>query len=252
MDALPVPWLDRYRYEPIGIALAYRWATLIVGLLIALFAEESLQGSSRIALLGPVAAAAMVSALALRSPSSRWVTAALVGEVAVAAVAIAITGLHDSPLRLYLTAPVVHAAIMRSAWLVFGLLSVAVALFVGLVSVDPESRFRPGATIRDIALFVMLPVLVLTVAGAAARHGRGRPNLDIQTDDLAVAAELVRGKTYREIAMTLDMSPETVKVAVARLYRRLGARSRGEAVQLIHDFALLDRAASGAAPRRDP
>lgn len=243
-----MPWLERYRYEPIGIALAYRWATLIVGLLIALFAESP-PGSERIVLLAPVAVAAMVSALAVRSPSSRWVSAALVGEVGVAAVAIAITGLHDSPLRLYLTAPVVHAAIMRKAWLVSGLVAVAVALFVALVSADPESRFRPGATIRDIALFVMLPVLVLAVAGAAARHGRGVPNLDIHEDDLAVATELVRGRTYREIGTALDMSPETVKVAVARLYRRLGARSRGEAVQLIHDFGLLDRGTRATAVR---
>jgi DNA-binding CsgD family transcriptional regulator len=46
------------------------------------------------------------------------------------------------------------------------------------------------------------------------------------------------------------MSPETVKVAVARLYRRLGARSRAEAVQLIHDFGLLDRV-DGSTGRRD-
>jgi DNA-binding CsgD family transcriptional regulator len=249
MDAMPMPWLERYRSEPIGIALAYRWATLIVGLLIALFAE-SRPGSERIALLAPVAVAAMVSALALRSPSSRWVAAALVGEVAVGAVAIAITGFYDSPLRLYLTAPVVHAAIMRNSWLVAGLVGVAVALFVGLVSADPESRFRPGATIRDVALFVMLPALVLAVASAAARHGRGAPNLDIQEDDLAVATELVRGKTYREIGRALDMSPESVKVAVARLYRRLGARTRGEAVQLIQDFGLLDRV-SGPTAHRD-
>ncbi len=244
-----MPWLERYRYEPIGIALAYRWATLIVGLLIALFAESQ-PGPERVALLAPVVAAAMVSAVAVRSPSSRWVTVALVGEVGVAAIAIAITGLHDSPLRLYLTAPVVHAAIMRRAWLVSVLVIVAVALFVGLVSADPESRFRPGATIRDVALFVMLPVLVLAVASTAARHGRRVPNLDIQEDDLAVATELVRGKTYREIGKALDMSQETVKVAVARLYRRLGARTRAEAVQLIYDFGLLDRVAASTSGSR--
>src|SRR3989304_1911406 len=128
MDAPSAPWLDRYRYEPIGIALAYRWATLVVGLLIALFAD-SRPGSERFALLAPLAAAGIISALALHSPSSRWMTAALVGEVSVAAVVISITGLHDSPLRLYLTAPVVHAAIMRNAWLVSGLVMLAVVLF---------------------------------------------------------------------------------------------------------------------------
>jgi DNA-binding CsgD family transcriptional regulator len=249
MDTLSIQ-LDRYRYEPIGIALAYRWATLIVGLLIAIFAESGL-GSERIALLAPLAVAAISTALALRWPSSRWVTVALVGEVAVAAVAISITGLHDSPLRLYLTAPVVHAAILRNASLVAGLVMLAVALFVVLVTLDPASRFRPGATIRDIALFVLLPGLVLAVAGATARHGHRAPTLEIQDDDLEVATELVQGRTYREIGESLDMSPETVKVAVARLYRRLGARSRGEAVQLIHDFGLLDPGASSTARDRN-
>lgn len=249
MDAPPTPWLDRYRYEPIGIALAYRWATLVVGLLIALFAESRL-GSERIALLPPLAVAAMVSALALRSPSSRWLTAALFGEVGVAAVAVWITGHYDSPLLLYLTAPLIHAAILRNARLVSGLVILATALFVGAVTVDPLLRFRPGVTIRDVALLVMLPVLVLGVASAIARHGRGEPNLEIQDDDLAVATELVHGRTYKEIGDTLDKSPETVKVAVARLYRRLGARTRVEAVQLIHDFGLLDRVA-GTAKNRD-
>jgi len=249
MNAPPAPWLNRYRYEPIGIALAYRWATLVVGLLIAIFAEAR-PGSERIALLPPLAVAAVVSTLALRSAASRWLNAALVVEVGVAAVAIWITGHYDSPLLLYLTAPLIHAAILRNAWLVSALVILAVALFVGLVTVDPLLRFRPGVTIRDVALLAMLPILVLGVASAIARHGRGLPNLEIQDDDLAVATELVQGRTYKEIGDTLDKSPETVKVAVARLYRRLGARSRGEAVQLIREFGLLDRAAGdGREPR---
>jgi DNA-binding CsgD family transcriptional regulator len=246
MDAPPTPWLDRHRFEPIGIALAYRWATLVVGLLIALFAESRL-GPEQIALLAPLAVAAMVSALALRAPPSRWVTAVLVVEVGVAAVAIWITGHHDSPLLIYLTAPVVHAAITRNGRLVTGLVILAVALFVGLATVDPLLRLRPGATIRDVALLLIWPVLVLAVADAGARHAR-ELNLEIHEDDLAVAKELVQGRTYKEIGDTLDKSPETVKVAVARLYRRLGARSRVEAVQLIHDFGLLDR---GTSPNGD-
>lgn len=35
------------------------------------------------------------------------------------------------------------------------------------------------------------------------------------------------------------MSPETVKVAVARVYRRIGARNRDEAVRLIADLQLI-------------
>ncbi len=229
----------RFHLDSATIALAYRWATLVVGLLIALFAE-SRPGEERVALLGPIAAAAVLSILIVRNASPKWVAAGLVGEVGVAAVAIWITGHYDSPLLLYLTAPVIHAAVVRSIRLTVALDALAVALFIGVVAIDPGTfAFRPGATIRDVALLMIVPALVHAVGTAAARAGRGRPVLDMSKDDLAVAAELVAGRTYKEIGDALDMSPETVKVAVARVYRRLGARNREEAVALIRDYGLL-------------
>lgn len=239
MDATQPHNLERYRFEPTAIALAYRWATLVVGLLIALLAE-SRPGSERMVLLAPIALAALVSVVAIRSTSPRWLIAALVAEVGVAAVAIWITGHYDSPLLLYLTAPVVHAAVIGHARLVAALDVLAVGLFVGVVAVDPDLfAFRPGATIRDVSLLVLLPLLVVAVAAAANRRGRTAPMLEILDEDVAIAAELAAGKTYKEIGEALNMSPETVKVAVARLYRRLGARNREEAVNLIRDFALV-------------
>lgn len=238
MDSRSGQRLSRYQYQPAAIALAYRWATLVVGLLIALFATSPL-GSERAALLAPIAMAAVVSGLAVRSPPARWLPVALGAEMAVAAVAIWVTGYSDSPLLLYLTAPVIHAAIMRDPWLVAALWVLAVGLFMGVVAIDPVAfAFQPGSTIRDIALLVILPVLVLALRAAADARSTRR-NILINDEDLVIASELSRHHTYKQIGDVLDMSPETVKVHVARLYRRLGANSRDEALGIIDDWGLL-------------
>jgi DNA-binding CsgD family transcriptional regulator len=44
---------------------------------------------------------------------------------------------------------------------------------------------------------------------------------------------LVQGRSNREIADELILSPETVKAHVARILRKLGASNRAEAVSLI-------------------
>jgi DNA-binding NarL/FixJ family response regulator len=45
-----------------------------------------------------------------------------------------------------------------------------------------------------------------------------------------VAKEIIAGKSNREIASTLQLSPETVKTYVSRVLRKLGAANRAEAV----------------------
>ena len=45
-----------------------------------------------------------------------------------------------------------------------------------------------------------------------------------------VAKEIIAGKSNREIASTLQLSPETVKTYVSRVLRKLGASNRAEAV----------------------
>jgi DNA-binding CsgD family transcriptional regulator len=244
--------LNSWRFEPTLISLGYRWATLVVGLLIALLAE-SRPGSERVFLLAPLAAAALLSALAVRSGGARWLAPALVGEVAVAVVAIWVTGHYESPLLLYLTAPVAHAALLIRVRLMFGLQTLAVVLFIGIVAFDPDVfTFRPGATIRDVSLLVLLPVLVLATRFGADRGSRPVTPLELEDDDRAIAAGLVAGRTYKEMGDELGMSPETVKVAVARVYRRVGARNRDEAVRVIRELGLLVPGNEGSAQSLEP
>ena len=230
---------DKARLEAGWIAVAYRWATLVVGLLIALLAESQL-GPERVVLLAPVLAAGLVSVLVARAAAAPWLFIGLVVESVVAAIVIWVTGHYDSPLILYLSAPAVHAALVRRERLVVALQALAVILFVGIVAVDPDVfAFQPGATIRDVALLVLLPLVVLGSQLTIGHGPRMRPSLELDHEDRAIASRLADGRTYKEIGQELDMSPETVKVAVARVYRRIGARNRDEAVRLIADLQLI-------------
>lgn len=240
-NACPVNGNQRalgYRYSPTSIALAYRWATLVVGLLVALVTTQPL-GSERIALLVPIVVAAIVSGIAIGHSTSRYLVVGLAAEVAIAAVVIWVTGHYDSPLLLYLTAPVVHAALLRDGWLAAGIWTLAVLLFMGVVALDPgQFAFQPAASVRDVALLVILPVLVLATAGAVDGEASAH-RIQVHDDDRAIALALVRGRTYKEIADDLGLSPESVKVRVSRLYRRLGARDRQEALRLINELELV-------------
>jgi DNA-binding CsgD family transcriptional regulator len=57
--------------------------------------------------------------------------------------------------------------------------------------------------------------------------------------ELSVLQELAQGRSNKEIARRLGISPETVKTHLARLYDRLGARRRTEAVLKAREFGLI-------------
>jgi DNA-binding CsgD family transcriptional regulator len=227
-----------------GFALVYRWSTLVAGLLIALLADTRL-GDERIALLAPVAVAIAISVLAVSSRlGDRALAAGLVTELLVAGAALQITGLHESPLLLYMTSPAMHAAVTVHRRLCISLVLLALGLLFVAFAIDtPEIELRPGALVRDVALH-LLPLWMLAVI-ATARRAAATPLLQLEDEDRAVAELLVAGHTYKEIASSLSIGQNGAKVAVARLYRRLGARNRGEAVNLIVQSRLL-KEGSGA------
>jgi len=70
---------------------------------------------------------------------------------------------------------------------------------------------------------------VFSAAGSAASQS-GRLAELLSRRELDIAALLITGKSNREIAGELHLSPETVKAYVAKLLRKLGAANRVEAV----------------------
>jgi DNA-binding NarL/FixJ family response regulator len=63
--------------------------------------------------------------------------------------------------------------------------------------------------------------------------------LGISPREAAVLAELAAGYSNKEIARRLDVSPNTVKTHVARLYEKLGATRRTDAVRRARELGLV-------------
>lgn len=68
---------------------------------------------------------------------------------------------------------------------------------------------------------------------------QARAALGISARELTVLEELAQGRSNKEIARRLGISPETVKTHLARLYERLGARRRTDAVHRARALGLL-------------
>lgn len=64
-------------------------------------------------------------------------------------------------------------------------------------------------------------------------------SLGISPRELTVLQALAEGQSNKEIARLLEVSPNTVKTHVARLYDKLGARRRTEAIHRARELGIL-------------
>ncbi len=63
--------------------------------------------------------------------------------------------------------------------------------------------------------------------------------LGISPRELVVLQELAAGRSNKEIARRLEVSPNTVKTHLARLYEKLGAQRRTDAVNRARELGIL-------------
>jgi ATP/maltotriose-dependent transcriptional regulator MalT len=72
----------------------------------------------------------------------------------------------------------------------------------------------------------------------------GNPNavasLGISPRELVVLKELAAGHSNKQIARRLEVSPNTVKTHLARLYEKLGAQRRTDAVNRARELGIID------------
>ena len=68
---------------------------------------------------------------------------------------------------------------------------------------------------------------------------KGQQALGISERELEVLKELAAGHTNKEIAIRLSVSPNTVKTHVARLYEKLGAKRRTDAIKKAREMGLM-------------
>jgi DNA-binding CsgD family transcriptional regulator len=85
----------------------------------------------------------------------------------------------------------------------------------------------------------------LRATGATPRRRRNDPNPDqLTAHELQVALTVAAGASNREAAAALFLSPKTIEFHLARIYRKLGLRTRSELAALAATRGWLD----GGAP----
>jgi len=78
-----------------------------------------------------------------------------------------------------------------------------------------------------------------TVQRVADGNPRAQAALGISERELEVLRELAAGHSNKEIALRLNVSPNTVKTHVARLFEKLSAKRRTDAIARARELGLL-------------
>lgn len=129
----------------------------------------------------------------------------------------------------------------------YGAALAAGALALQWLDYDRLAWSRPGEiyTALIAAAFLALGVFLGTRVFARPRPAPfdGNPkavaSLGISPRELVVLGELAAGRSNKEIARRLAVSPNTVKTHLARLYEKLGAERRTDAVNRARELGII-------------
>jgi len=113
----------------------------------------------------------------------------------------------------------IYAALIAAAFAAFG-------IWLGLRLTKPKTQF----VIKHVPISAVEPF---------APDDRRREDLGITPRELDILALIAQGLSNREIAEKLFVSENTVKTHSSRVFSKLGARRRTQAVQLGKEFGLL-------------
>jgi DNA-binding CsgD family transcriptional regulator len=99
-----------------------------------------------------------------------------------------------------------------------------------------------GVATAFLVLGIVLGVRVFARPAPAPFDGnpRAQAALGISEREFEVLRELAAGHSNKEIAQRLSVSPNTVKTHVARLYEKLGAKRRTDAIAKARELGFLE------------
>jgi two-component system, NarL family, response regulator LiaR len=117
---------------------------------------------------------------------------------------------------------------------IVALLFSALGIWLGL----KLTRTRETVVVREVPVTVEVEVPV-PVAGPFQRNERRLEQLGITPRELEILEALAAGLSNREIAERLFVSENTVKTHTARLFDKLSARRRTQAVQRAKEAGLI-------------
>jgi DNA-binding CsgD family transcriptional regulator len=70
-------------------------------------------------------------------------------------------------------------------------------------------------------------------------NSKARATLKISASEMTVLQEIAAGRSNKEIAARLKISPNTVKTHAARLFEKLGAKRRTDAVKRARELGIV-------------
>ena len=92
-----------------------------------------------------------------------------------------------------------------------------------------------------LVLGIVLGVRVFAAPAPAAFDGnpKAQAALGLSERELEVLHEIAAGRSNKEIAAQLHVSPNTIKTHVARLFEKLGAKRRTEAIRRARELGIV-------------
>lgn len=90
-----------------------------------------------------------------------------------------------------------------------------------------------------LGLFVGARVMGAPRPASFDGNPKARAALGISASEMAVLEEIAAGRSNKEIAARLKISPNTVKTHAARLFEKLGAKRRTDAVKKARELGIV-------------
>lgn len=110
-----------------------------------------------------------------------------------------------------------------------------------LARVHPQEIYVALIAMGFLALGVFIGIRLFGAPSAAVGEGnpQAKAALGISERELEVLREIAGGRSNKEIAAQLNVSPNTVKTHVSRLFEKLGARRRTEAILKARELGIV-------------
>lgn len=99
--------------------------------------------------------------------------------------------------------------------------------------------FLVAAMFLGLGIFIGMRIFAAPTALRFDGNPQAQASLGISPREMDILKELAAGHSNKEIAARLNVSPNTVKTHVARLYEKLGAKRRTDAINKARELGLM-------------
>jgi DNA-binding CsgD family transcriptional regulator len=132
-------------------------------------------------------------------------------------------------------------AAIYGAFLAVGTLGLQWLDYQRLVRVHSSDIYIFLIAVAFLALGVFVGARVIGATPPTNFDGnpKAQAALGISASEMTVLQEIAAGRSNKEIAARLNISPNTVKTHAARLFEKLGAKRRTDAVKKARDLGIV-------------